>query len=134
MTSPSEHAIRTVRRWSEEDRKNSDDETYEKIVANLKPGKNYLSSEQYQGVCQWLGIKMAQSGTTRYYGGIELVRADWLTENTLFTISDIARITGVPRMTVSDCAVRLKLCRQYRGKKVLYDINELRKALESGKT
>ncbi len=132
-------AVRTLKRWAQEDRVSAcNEEKAEDAIAGLRPGYNYLTSDQYGAVIQYIysdderkRARAMLSGACKVGSGIELIRVDWLKREHMFSVSELSRMTGIPRKTIANRLARLNLPCQQEGSKKLYDIRMIRDCLDS---
>lgn len=138
-----DNAVAKLGQWDRQDSLRRSNEIAERMVCKLKPGDNYFTPDQYRAIVSYLypndqekerdqAIRDGSFSPPLDTGlrRINIVRVKWLTEDRLVTLTDLSKKTGIPRKTLSDRIRQYKLVRQYRGKKVLYDIDALRERLK----
>ena len=112
----------------------------EPLIKRLQLGKNYFTPDQFQTIVNYLypypeeekiRYDCIAKGLCRLGGGYELERVAWLTEDRLFSITDLSKHTGIERTKLTRILHNRKLPAQVRGRKVLYDIDMLRRVLST---
>ena len=113
--------------------------TAEPLVKKLKQGRNYLTPDQFSDVVNYLypypeedairGPAIARD-ECRLGQGITLVRVSWLTNDRLFSITDMAKHFNIPRRSLTRIVAMSNLPAQRVGNKMMYDIDMLRAVLE----
>jgi len=103
----------------------------EPLVAKLHVGYNYFEPEEFHDLACYFTEGRARTdavndGVFRVSKKVDVIRTG---SGTLQTMTELSRNLGVARQTLQDWVGTLKLPHRFRGKRKVYNINELRRYL-----
>lgn len=101
------------------------------LAADLDFGINYFEPKQYRDLVYFFhqGKAISEALDSGEFTVERFIRVVRVREGSLLTLSELSRITGVPRRTLVDMAARSRFPAKWIGNKKLYNINDITKYL-----
>lgn len=133
-----DNPITTIEKYDRQDRARlANSKLGEKLIKYLKSGKNYFMPADYVALVSYIypydqdneREAAISKGEINLGRGVSAHKVPWL-YGRCASLSDLSRISGIPRATLHRHVDRLNLPGQVIGQKKLYNIDMLRKVLE----